>query len=152
METESQTHAELILLYEVSVSDLTFFKRQQWAVTNYALLLYAALFGLAQLSSGGVNYSARLGLLLLATVILIVGIWLLWRLEKSITVRKLRLKHLRDTAFSYGFRMAWKAGKKEDEYFPVSWALAGVLLLGAGVVWWYIGLGGCIDHGIDVNE
>ncbi len=34
---------EVKLLYNVTVADLAFFKRQQWIVTNYAVLVYAAL-------------------------------------------------------------------------------------------------------------
>ena len=40
-EPHTQSNEELRLLYQTSVVELEFFKRQQWSVTNYGLLLYA---------------------------------------------------------------------------------------------------------------
>jgi len=48
-DTHKQSNEELRLLYQTSVTELEFFKRQQWSVTNYGLLLYAATVSLARI-------------------------------------------------------------------------------------------------------
>ena len=45
MENEGRQMPEHIkLAYEDAVKNVMFFKRQQWVATNYAVLVYAALF------------------------------------------------------------------------------------------------------------
>ena len=45
MENEGRQMPEHIkLAYDDAVQNVMFFKRQQWVATNYAVLVYAALF------------------------------------------------------------------------------------------------------------
>ncbi len=102
-------HEELKLLYEVSVKDLEFFKKQQWLVTYYGILVFGALVALAKITTleKWVFFSVSVVTLLLCSV-------LLSTLEHSIGVRRSRLEAVRDE-FGPEFNKAWKAGKKESE-------------------------------------
>lgn len=50
-------------MYRVSVTDLEFFKRQQWSVTNYALLFCAAMVSVMRLLGDDVVRKARLAMI-----------------------------------------------------------------------------------------
>ena len=133
-EISEQVHSELRLLYEVSVADLAFFKRQQWQVTNYCVLIYSAFFGITYLSGanscGSLNWLAGLTL-----VVLVVGILLLERLERSMDVRRARLEKIR-AQFSSEFNDAWKAKGKDFEHITVSRVSQAVILIGACLYLW----------------
>lgn len=123
---------ELKLLYEVSVKDLDFFKRQQWLVSYYAVVLYAALFAL----SGKATLDKMWFYLVVCGVAIMASILLL-NLEHSIGVRRDRLKAIREN-FSEEFKGAWKAGKKLKEYHVVVYfmlfgVLAGAVLTSFGI-------------------
>src|SRR6476469_9894925 len=53
------------LVYQDAVENLRFLKQQQWTVTNYAFLTYAALIALAQLTEASKD-------------LLIVAVWLVF--------------------------------------------------------------------------
>ena len=133
----SNTHEELRLLYQVSVTDLEFFKRQQWSVTNYALLLYAVVVGVAQLLTGDVSATEKLLLCLVATAVAILGSYILLMLNNSIDVRKARLAAIRKT-FSTTFHSAWSAKEKPEEALSIYALLLAVILIGVIAVWWLV--------------
>lgn len=99
-------HDELMLLYQVTVGDLEFFKKQQWLVAYYCVLLYGALVALARVTDLEklVFCIAVGGAALLSSILLLI-------LEYSIGVRRDRLEAIRDE-FNNEFKKAWKAGKK----------------------------------------
>jgi len=105
----NKAHDELKLLYQVSVGDLEFFKKQQWLVSYYSILLYGALVALAQRTAVEkiVFYLVIGGVALLSSSLLLI-------LEHSIGVRRERLEAVREH-FSKEFNKAWRAGKKLSE-------------------------------------
>jgi hypothetical protein len=131
------THEELRLLYEVSVTDLEFFKRQQWSVTNYALLLYAAVVGVARLLDGGVSHLEKLVLCFVATGVAILAGYILWVLNNSIDVRKARLAAIRKN-FSTTFHSAWSARERDEEALSIYRSLLAVVVIGVTAVWWLV--------------
>ncbi|MBI2584661.1 MAG: hypothetical protein HYW28_02115 [Rhodospirillales bacterium] len=46
--TASNMPPQVVALYQAKTDQLTFLKKQQWAITNYLLLLIAAIFGVDQ--------------------------------------------------------------------------------------------------------
>ena len=136
-ETKSREYAELRLLYDVSVKDLAFFKRQQWVVTNYGILLYAAAFGVYRHLLPNVASWERCLLVVLGVGILIAGWLIIFNLEKSIQERKDRLDSIRER-FTPGFNDAWKAGNKPNDGLSLFPALSGVLVLGLAILLWLI--------------
>jgi len=129
--------AELVLLYQVSVSDLAFFKQQQWSVSNYSLLVLAGLCGAMKLVVGPIDTVELivLGALVLATAI--GGSVMLWSLEAAIEVRRERLRAAREH-FSDAFFRAWGTRGKLDERVSVCWLLQIVLVAGAAVALWIV--------------
>ena len=53
--------------YKATVDNLLFLKRQQWTITNYALILYAAVIALARETSRGEKQAL--------TILMIGGCW-----------------------------------------------------------------------------
>lgn len=106
-------YEELRLLYSVSVSDIAGFKQQQWHVTNYGLLLYAAIVSIPKivdnllLNEFGVLYVASFG-------VMVAGWYLVGLLHKSIQERRARLVECRKL-FTKEFMIAWRGGKSEEE-------------------------------------
>ncbi len=85
---------ELLALYQVSTQDLAFFKSQQWALTNYALVSLAAIVAAAQFDAVTYAPCIRLLLCVAAVLIAVVAIALLWRLHGSIVERRARLRRV----------------------------------------------------------
>ena len=105
---------ELRLLYQVTTQDLAFFKQQQWSVTNYVLLLFGAFFGVTQFDTLKVGLCERFILCLFATALAVVGILLVYKLEKSIIARRDRLENIRRT-FTKSFCLAWNSKHKAPD-------------------------------------
>jgi len=118
---------ELRMLYQITVSDLSYFKTQQWNVTYYALLVEAAFVGVAQVLGAGVTQADRILLSVLAFVSAVSALIVIGKLEKSISVRDARLAAVRET-FSAAFQRAWSAQVKPESM------IANVLLLRGGIV------------------
>ena len=126
---------ELLVLYQVTVADLAYFKSTQWTVTNYAVLLLAAVAGLRQVVGADIMPLERAGLSVLACIIGAAGLAMLFKLEQSIRVRETRLDAVREN-LSAEFNAAWRAGAKGAEYFRSIWFLRGAIIIGATIVIW----------------
>jgi hypothetical protein len=136
LEKRHKKEKELHLLYQVSVQDLAFFKGQQWSITNYGLLLYAAIVAIPQ-TKVTLTPCERLILCLIATALAGTGVYLLWKLERSIKARQDRLKKVFRT-FTKTFCLAWRSKYKDPDAPTVSILLGSILILGALVVWWLV--------------
>ena len=106
-------HSELELLYNVSVSDLAFFKQQQWTVTNHALVVMAGLVGVEQLLVSPFSLRERWLLTILVAATVAIGLFVLGRLHHSIGVRHKRLENVR-AKFGATFNTAWSVPKQKD--------------------------------------
>lgn len=136
-DSHEQSNEELRLLYQTSVTELEFFKRQQWSVTNYALLLYAAIVGITRLLDGDVSSLEKLVLCLVATIVATLGVYILFVLNNSIDIRRARLAAIR-TEFTALYQSAWVAKEKDDKIFRVFSLLILVKLIGVVTVWWLV--------------
>lgn len=130
------THEELMLLYEVTVGDLAYFKSQQWAVANYALLLQAALVGHHQLLDGPSGLE-RLVLVLLAASIAVAALVVLHKLQRSLRLRHARLEATR-RSFSAAFNEAWEAELKGQELVHSVWFLRIAVVVGPVIACWLV--------------
>lgn len=126
------------MLYQVTVSDLTYFKTQQWSVTNYALLIFAGLVGTAQLLKPLSTTFERCFLGALAIAALVAALVILTKLQKSISVRQSRLVAARDN-FSSSFKQAWAAEVKGPEYIHSIYFLYATVLIGGVLAVWLVG-------------
>jgi len=87
--------------------------QQMWKVTNYSLLLYAAIIAITKILT---NLSPReFCVLWIANfAVLIAGSILIWMLHRSLKVRWFRLTETRKP-FTEEFKNAWRGGKSEKE-------------------------------------
>jgi hypothetical protein len=125
---------ELRLLYEITTSDLSYFKAQQWSVTYYCFLIDAALIGVAQLVLP-LRVADKVVLSSLVLVATISALVILWKLENSILIRLARLEAVR-SGFGAAFGRAWSAEPKRPERVHSVYLLrGGVILTGALSLW-----------------
>ena len=128
---------ELRLLYQVTVTDLTYFKKQQWSTTNYALVLLAGLTAVVQVIRSTITWTERVCLIALAVLIAGGALTVLFKLQRSIRTRQARLNAIRGS-FSAAFNAAWSADTKEREYVHSIYFLHLVVIGGATVVSWLV--------------
>jgi len=132
-----QDRDELILLYEVSVQDIAFFKKQQWVATNYGVALYVAIIAIASHIVNNLTLAHKVVLLVSSLGIMLAGIGVLCHLQHSIEVRRARLKAVREH-FGQPFRNAWGAIPKQDNALHI--LLLAVLVIGFIVNAWLVTL------------
>jgi hypothetical protein len=130
-------HDELKLLYQACVSDLAFFKQQQWSIANYALLLYGALVAAVKLLQPPIRELEPIVLQLLVVATAITASIVLWKHEAAIGVRRTRLAALRNE-LSQRFNRAWETEGKRDELVSVACVLQAALVVGALVALWVL--------------
>ncbi len=128
-------HEELRMLYGITVTDLSYFKQQQWSVTNYALLAEAGLIGIAQLLGEPLPVADRGVLACLAVAAAVVALFVLNKLQRSVSLRQARLDAVRET-LGDPFKRAWAAKHKpEDAVQSVLLLRGGILVTAALTVW-----------------
>ena len=146
---ERQVNDELRLLYASCVSEIAAFKQQQWQVTNYGLLLFAAVASMPKL----VAKLTQLEFFLLyaaAFVVLSAGWYVLGLFSESIQVRRGRLTEIRTKHFTEEFKAAWRYGKSEvqitdepAEKTNLLWFFRAVYVVGFGAVCWLLSRYAC---------
>lgn len=134
----SDDREELRLLYQITVNDLAYFKTQQWSVTNYALLLFAGVIGVAQLLRPNVTLADRVVLVGATIAIACSALFVLSRLQKSIRIRQSRLEAVR-TQFTEAFHVAWAAEQKGIERMHALHLLRTALVGGGVIIAWLVG-------------
>ena len=127
---------ELRLLYQVTTSDLSYFKSQQWSVTYYCFLIDAGLIGVAQLLLS-LTVTDKVVLTALLVVATIAALFVLAKLQASISVRQSRLEAVR-AAFGTAFTRVWSAEYKYPERVHSIYLLRGGIVLTGLVALWLI--------------
>lgn len=128
---------ELRLLYIVTTQDLAFFKQQQWSITNYGLLGYAAIVGIPQILKENVSSCERLNSLPTGYRVSHKRSLFVVELERSVKARRDRLTKIR-RLFTKAFCLAWRSNYKAMDSPTISILLGTVLGVGLGVVWWLV--------------
>lgn len=126
---------ELILLYEVSVKDIAFFKKQQWVATNYAIALYVAIVALTHSLHPPITSAHKVALFSFLLGTLLGGIAVVLHLQHSIEVRRARLQNVRGH-FGSPFAAAWGALPKKEN--SLHFLLLAVLAFGFLVDAWLV--------------
>jgi hypothetical protein len=133
-----------ITAYLGHVNDqIKFMKQQQWAITNYGVLILAAIYAI-KLPQLGHAQSICKGLLAIVTAA--VGSWLLLRIQCDMTRVRGRLETILKTYFTtdelrgIGFKeeeiIDLRAGKRYPWWrgMEFTWPLMAVLVMGAVLV------------------
>ena len=135
VELSASDREELHLLYSASTSDITFFKQQQWTVTNHTLVLQGALLFITYEILGRHVTTWQLWLLAVLTwASLVAGISMVIRLQGSVVGRRARLERVRAN-FGDPFNKAWLIYKVDDDIHKLH---ATVMLVSSVVVTWLL--------------
>ncbi len=125
-----QEHDDFLELHRTAIHDIAFFKLQQWRVTNYALLLYAAIVALPKFLPPPLSLVEAPLRWLLSFAVVALGGMVLCQLQKSIGKGRARLNKIREH-FSKNALDAWAAGGKSSEDRPsLLWLFLSVLVVG----------------------
>src|SRR6266700_2450380 len=85
-------------VYKELVDGLRSMKEQQWKITNYAILLLAAVFALAAKGLNVPHLSSKLNFLIAVTAV--IGTFLLIRIQYTMAQSRARLDKMDDTYFT----------------------------------------------------
>ena len=100
MENEGRQMPEHIkLAYEDAVNNMMFFKRQQWVATNYAILVYAAIFVISAEYYSRTDF-ARNGLGIIAIATFFFHLYVIYSFDAAISKFRERLDWIYRTYFS----------------------------------------------------
>lgn len=138
MGNETEEKADLRLLYQCSVSDIAFFKKQQWKVTNYGLLLYAVIVAVPKILRRELFGYEYIVLFLIADLIYIAGLYVLISLDESLKKSRKRLiaaKH----RMSPSFIEIWRADsdyQEPEKKESLLWVFISVMTMGLVFVAW----------------
>lgn len=127
---------ELLVLYQVTAQDLAEFKNQQWVLTNYALVAFAAIIGIPRIPGVDVSSCGRLLLSVGGTLVFLVAVWIIWRLKTSIEDRRGTLQRI-FPRLSPTFQVA-RGEKTPVSATEVFLFLCLLLVLGLVLVWWLV--------------
>lgn len=134
--TTEAERAELLVLYQVNTQDLANFKDQQWTLTNYTLIAFAAIIGIPQIPAIEISICGRLILCGIATIVALLATWLIWRLRTSIEDRRKRNERI-FPRLTPAFRAA-RGHKTVISSTEIYVFLVLFLLIGLGLVWWIV--------------
>jgi hypothetical protein len=100
MENEGRQMPEHIkLAYEDAVNNMMFFKRQQWVATNYAILVYAAIFVISAEYFSRTDFARNwLGIIAIATFFF--HLYVIYSFDAAINKFRDRLDWIYRTYFS----------------------------------------------------
>jgi hypothetical protein len=100
MENEGRQMPEHIkLAYEDAVNNMMFFKRQQWVATNYAILVYAAIFVISAEYFSRTDFARNwLGIIAIATFLF--HVYVVYSFDAAINKLRERLDWICRTFFS----------------------------------------------------
>jgi hypothetical protein len=135
---KAKINDELRLLYTSCVSEIASFKQQQWNVTNYGLLSYAAIVSLPKLVASKLIMWELTVLYVLASAVLIAGWYLVGMLDDGIELRRDRLRAIRDEHFTQEFKDARLAGHPEPQSQSLVWFFKAVFGVGCAVTVWLL--------------
>jgi hypothetical protein len=131
-------HEELRLLYKTAHKDIQDSKYQQWKITSYGLLLYAALVVITNLVlvHSQISSAGKLVLCLLALLVLGFCIYVNWSLQQSINIARTRMKIIRGSFTPASQEIINKELSDKEEKFAQIWVVLTLfLVVGLFTVW-----------------
>lgn len=140
----NRKYEELRLLYSVTVADIAGFKQQQWKITNYGLLLYAAIASVPKLLEK-LAQAEFIVLWLTSLAVMVSGWVLVWMFHASLKARWERLTEIRKRHFTEEFRSAWRGGRPEEAVpddptnrISLIWFFGAIFLVGFLFDTWFL--------------
>lgn len=93
---DDKTHSELLNVFNATISDISFFKTQQWKALNYIALIYVGIVGVAKIFRDEEAFSTDLFsvLFLVSFGVFLAGLHVLSELESSLKSKRARLERI----------------------------------------------------------
>jgi hypothetical protein len=140
---DDKAQEDLRILFKVCADDLAFLKGQQWQITNYGLLLYAAEVGIVRSICDSsyimISFFEHLFLQIIALSVLIFSWYVLRQLQNSINKGRERMRNVR-IKLTEEFKRAWTVGTEPMTTIAhkrsMLWPLRIVLLFGFLTEFW----------------
>ncbi len=119
--TEMSKPAEI--LYRALIDELKFAKQQQWAITNYLLLLMGAVFGVAKLTSKSPTSCEKAVWCALVAAVVVIGVSLLLNLQLHLHNTRARQQRMEQTFSPEDRRLVRDEPPAEnvDARDPIEW-------------------------------
>lgn len=91
-----KTHSELLSVFNATISDISFFKTQQWSALNYIALINIGIVGVAKIFRDEDAFSTDIFsiLFLVSFVLFLAGLHVLSELESSLKSKRERLERI----------------------------------------------------------
>jgi|tagenome__1003787_1003787.scaffolds.fasta_scaffold20448045_2 hypothetical protein len=129
-------------IYKAITENITFSKRQQWAITNYTVLVYGALFALGRGFAGTPAVWERASLAALAALTAVYSVYLLWTIQSDMGRHRARLESIANEWFDADERRVMgiilyenpPSARGRDFLF----ALIGVVTIGGAIVIYWL--------------
>jgi hypothetical protein len=127
------------ILYKAMIEQLTYVKRQQWTITNYLMLIYAAIFWLAKNSDK--LYAGEQCILSSLTILAGASVALISIVQYDLRDARDRIKETEKAIFDPPERAAFQTERHQGLHprglaFLVT--LISVCVLGAGLLIWFL--------------
>ena len=143
----SKTEAEeLRMLYQITIDDIRYAKRQQWAITYYGLLLITGILGfykLIQSSKTNIACFEKGILFALAVLIALMGTWILCTFQKSLCEYRERLVRIINKKENFSKKFKDALGDISRDYTSFYYYFGSIvfpfiliLWIAAGFVFW----------------
>jgi hypothetical protein len=134
---------ELRLLYQVYIDDIKTTKRQQWAIPNYVILLFAAIFGFSRYIGKPFTGFELIILFVPAFLIHLLGIWGLISIQAVLVGYRKKLVEI-EKDMTLSFKEIAKESRAEDylkfKYYFKTITFPFILLIYSSFVYlsWYL--------------
>jgi hypothetical protein len=131
---------EAVFIFERITEEIRFLKSQQWSITNYVIAAYVGIIAAAAILRGEVYSEIKSYELIILTLgavaAMIIGFWIIRRLDKDLTKNRLRIDRATER-LPQAFREIWKPvplAEREGSAKSISWALRAAIVFGGLIV------------------
>jgi len=132
-QSSSPDRYDLWQLYKIVAADLSYLRTQQWSVTNYALLLFAGVIGIADLLRPDLVTSDRCVLVIVTLVVAGIALFVLRIVQGSMREQHRSLRSLR-AEIARQFPTRWLPDDKDEERFHGVYLLQLAVVASAAIV------------------
>jgi hypothetical protein len=100
------------IYYKGAIDNIIFLKRQQWIITNYALVVYAAVVTLSR----GALHDEKWALCIIAAIAWVYGTWCLVHTQRTMTKLRKSMFHIYQTYFTEDQRKAFTLWDEQPNF------------------------------------
>ena len=138
--SDSRNDNFLVAVFNNSAGHIQFLKKQQWTITYYCLLLYAAIVAVFRTYLTNASCIERGVLLAISAVLCVIGCILIFIFEKSMTEHRVIMKTIYES-FPEEIKIAYAnipSGSASSDVPLIKFTLIASLIIGLIFVGWLL--------------